>query len=66
MPDRTDRLEELLGLLASLRSRAGIHPGEGSFDESRWAAIMIRNEFGMDAVRPLAARLSAWEIAITL
>ena len=62
MPDRTDRLKELLGLLPSLHSRPGTHPGEGDFDESRWAAIMIKNEFGMDAVRPLAATLLFWEI----
>lgn len=62
MPVKSDRLKELLGLLASLRSRPGMHPGEGSLDESRWAAIMIRDEFGEDAVRPLAGTLWFWDV----
>lgn len=61
MYQRTKRLKELLSLLPSLGSRHGIHPGEGPQSESEWAARMIRNEFGLEAVQPLAATLSGWE-----
>jgi hypothetical protein len=57
MPDDTEQLKQFLGLLASLQLRPG-HPGEDSYHESRWAAIMIRNLFGPRAVRPLASTLA--------
>lgn len=60
MPDKEERLRKLLSLLPSLATRPGMKPGDGSFGESRWAAIRIRNEFGENAVLPLAATLSLW------